>query len=118
MRNRYRQDLGRKGEDIAEGFLRRRGCKIIVRNFSCRSGEIDIIAGQGNTTVFIEVKTRCSDEFGLPEESLTPDKISRLRRSAQFYIKNHADPEGNFRFDVISITLRDNYEIRLIEDAF
>lgn len=118
MRNRYRQDLGRRGEDIAVGFLRRRGYKIIVRNFSCRSGEIDIIAGQGNTTVFIEVKTRCSDEFGLPEESLTPDKISRLRRSAQFYIKGRANPEGNFRFDVVAVTLGENYNIRLIEDAF
>ena len=116
--NGYKQTLGAKGERLALQFLRRRGYRIIARNFSCRFGEIDIIARQGKSTVFVEVKTRSSCGFGLPEESVRQDKIKHLLRSAQFYIKNYTDPEGNFRFDVVSIILGDTSRINLIKNAF
>ncbi|MBU3933393.1 MAG: YraN family protein [Candidatus Omnitrophica bacterium] len=116
--HRYKQDLGAKGEGLALQFLRRRGYKIITRNFSCRFGEIDIIARQGKATVFVEVKTRSSCGFGLPQDSVRRDKIKHLLRCAQFYIKNYADPEGNFRFDVVAIVLGDTSRINLIKNAF
>lgn len=114
----YRQTLGGRGERLALQFLRRRGYKIITRNFSCRFGEIDIVARQGKATVFVEVKTRSSCEFGLPEESVRREKIKHLLRCAQFYIKNYAEPEGNFRFDIVSIVLGDTSRINLIKNAF
>ena len=116
--NRYKQALGVKGERLALQFLRRRGYKIITRNFSCRFGEIDIIARQGKTTVFVEVKTRSSCQFGLPEDSIRRDKIRHLLHSAQFYIKNYANPEEDFRFDVVSIILGDTSQVNLIKNAF
>ena len=116
--DRYKQTFGAKGERLALRFLCQRGYKIIARNFSCRFGEIDIIARQGKVTVFIEVKTRSSCEFGLPEDSIRAKKMKHLLRCAQSYIKNHADPEEDFRFDVVSIVLGDTVQIHLIKNAF
>lgn len=114
--NKYKQTLGRKGEKLALRFLRQAGYKIIAKNFSCRLGEIDIIAREDKTTVFIEVKTRSSCAFGLPEDSLNHNKIKHLYRCAQFYIKKYSNPEGNFRFDVVSIVLEDKLKIYLIKN--
>lgn len=114
--NRYTQILGAKGERLALQFLHRKGYKIITRNFSCCLGEIDIIARQGKTTVFIEVKTRSSCAFGLPQDAIKTGKIKHLRRVAQFYIKNCADPDGEFRFDLVAIVLGNKPEIHLIKD--
>lgn len=113
---RQKQILGAKGERLALKFLCQRGYKIITRNFSCRLGEIDIIAREGKITVFIEVKTRSSGEFGLPQEAINLEKIKHLRRVAQFYISNHANPEGEFRFDVVAVILGDKPRIHLIKD--
>lgn len=117
--SKYKRNLGLKGEKIALQFLRRNGYRIISRNFCCRLGEIDLIARQGKSTVFIEVKTRSSCEFGLPEDSINPKKIKHLLRCAQFYIKNHAHPEDDFRFDVVSVILGSTTtRINLIKNAF
>lgn len=116
--NRYKQRLGEKGERLALQFLQRNGYKIITRNFSCRLGEIDIIARQGKVTVFIEVKTRSSSNFGLPQDSIKARKIKHMFRCAQFYIRNYANPEGDFRFDVVSIVLGETVQIHLIKNAF
>jgi putative endonuclease len=116
--NRYKQKLGEMGEKTAVQFLRRKGYRIIARNFSCRLGEIDIIARREKTTVFVEVKTRSSRAFGLPQESITKEKIKHLRRCAQFYIKSHAGSEENFRFDVVSIISGNCPQIQLIQNAF
>lgn len=97
-------------------FLRRQGYKIVTRNFSCQLGEIDIIARQGKTTVFIEVKTRIDCEFGRPEDAITKEKIEHLRRVARFYIQNNADPEGEFRFDLVAIILQNKPRIYLLKD--
>lgn len=116
--DKYKQNLGAKGEKTALQFLCRNGYKIITRNFSCKLGEIDIIARQGKTTVFIEVKTRSSCEYGTPQDAINPKKIKHLQRSAQFYIKNYAHPEDNFRFDVVSIIYGNTTKIDLIKNAF
>ncbi len=113
--SRYKQRLGEKGERLALGFLRQNGYKIINRNFSCRFGEIDIIARQGKVTVFIEVKTRSSSNFGPPQDSINKYKIKHLWRSAQYYIKRHANPQEEFRFDAVSILLEEKPRINLIK---
>jgi putative endonuclease len=115
---KYKQALGSKGERLALNFLHAHGYKILMRNFSCRFGEIDIIARQGKTTVFIEVKTRSSTEFGQPQDSIGPDKIKHIFRCAQFYIKNNGYSDEEFRFDIISIVLTDKPKIELIRNAF
>lgn len=112
---KYKQTLGAKGERLALRFLRQRGYKILSRNFSCRFGEIDIIARQDEVTVFIEVRTRSSCEFGLPQESIKPDKIKHLLRSAQYYINRFGNPEREFRFDVVAIILGQRPKIELIK---
>ena len=99
----YQQKLGVKGEKLALQFLRSKGYEIISRNFSCRLGEIDIIARQGKATVFIEVKTRSCSDFGLPEDAIVKKKRRHLWRTAQFYIKNYAHQEDEFRFDLVAI---------------
>ena len=77
--------LGRKGEKIAERYLLDLGFKIIDKNFQTKFGEIDIIAQDKGDLVFVEVKTRVSTKFGLPEEAVTPRKIKRIVKAAAIY---------------------------------
>ena len=77
--------LGKIGENLAKQFLRKKGYKIIESNFHKRAGELDIIATNCDTLVFIEVKCRKGTEYGLPEESVTPWKIRTIVRSAMYY---------------------------------
>lgn len=97
------KDLGRKGEELAVRFLRRRKYRILERNYRVRSGEVDIIARDGPTLVFIEVKTRASDGYALPIESVGFPKQQKLRRLAEYYLAGHDFPDCDVRFDVISI---------------
>jgi len=110
-----KQLSGNKGEDLAVQFLRKKGYKIIDRNFSIRGGEIDIIALDGQTLVFIEVKARSSKQFGSPLEAITPRKMSSLIKTAYFYkSKNPRLPES-LRIDAVAITLDEKNEPNSIE---
>ena len=111
--------LGNKGEDVAAKFLKRNGYRIIARNYKTPLGEIDIIAKDGNTIVFIEVKTRTSNAFGYPFESVTRKKKDKLKKLALLYLKKNAH-ESSARFDVISISSDKDMkmEIEHIKDAF
>ncbi len=101
--SRFLKDEGDEGERLAAEFLSKKGYKIIERNFRIRGGEIDIIAIHDNTLVFIEVKTRSSNKFGTPLESITPWKLKALIRTAQFYkIKHKNLPEG-MRVDAVTV---------------
>jgi putative endonuclease len=112
-------DLGRHGEDAAAGYLKKLKYKILVRNFRVKSGEIDIIARDGNCLVFVEVKTRTSDSFAQPIESVGFHKQQKLRRLADRYLATHAFQECDVRFDVISIIQRGGRaEIEHIRNAF
>lgn len=97
--------LGKKGEKIAVRFLKAKGFKIVETNYRIRGGEIDIVAIDQETLVYIEVKTRTSDEFGSPEESITPRKIKYLMRTAKFYRNSRKNLPDLERIDVISIDL-------------
>lgn len=105
MAQTSRQKLGDWGERLAADFLRRKGYKILAAKARTRYGELDLVArhaGQ-HVTVFIEVKTRASRAFGLPEESVTPAKQAHLLAAAQAYLLEHPELDGDWRIDVIAI---------------
>ena len=96
--------LGRRGEDAAARFLKRLGYVIVARGQRDKIGEIDLIAVDGRTVVFVEVKTRTGDQKGTPAEAVDHDKQRRLTKLALAYLKRHDLLECKARFDVVSIT--------------
>lgn len=113
-----RNILGLKGEDIAIKFLRKKGHKILFRNYKTPLGEADIITKDNETIVFVEVKTRSNESFGQPFESVDYRKQERLKKIALYYLKQNG-MESPVRFDVISILSRNGKdEINHIVEAF
>ncbi len=106
-------ETGQRGEDAAVAFLKKRGYRIIVRNYRTRYGELDIIARHRKTLVFVEVKTRHGDEFGRPEEAVTPRKLATLERCAQVYLLESRS-SADYRFEVVSVMLSPALSIELI----
>ena len=104
--------LGRRGEDIAVGHLQRRGYVIVARNWRCPAGEIDIVAQEGETLAFVEVRTRRGERFGTPEESITPDKQAKLVTLAETYLQEEDLTDVAWRIDVVGIVLGRHGEVR------
>jgi putative endonuclease len=104
QRRRSPHSLGERGEDAAARFLRRRGYKIVSRSDRGRLGEIDLVAVDRRTVVFVEVKTRRSHEAGHPADAVDEDKQRRLTRLALAYLKRHDLLENPARFDVVAVT--------------
>ena len=96
---------GKEGEELAISYLNSLGYKILERNFKKRYGEIDIIALEKETLVFIEVKTRWSKRFGPPEEAVTPWKIKSIIRTAQYFKMLHPELPDAMRIDVVAVDL-------------
>jgi len=94
--------LGKKGERLAEAFLKNKGCRILQKNYRTPFGEADLIVRDGDETVFVEIKTRTSDAYGAPAESVNRAKQQRYFRIAEFYWKQ-SKQEPNARFDVIEV---------------
>ena len=114
-----RQNLGRRGEDIAATHLKRHGYKIICRNFRTRFGEIDIIAKDRGTIVFIEVKSRTGIGYGSPASAVTLKKQQQISRVALLYISEHNLGDAVARFDVVSVLFDGaSSRVELITDAF
>jgi putative endonuclease len=113
-------ELGKSGEDVAIKYLKKKKYKVIVKGFRFLRGEIDIIAYDGDTLVFIEVKTRQNTRFGQPEESVTPAKRKQLRRVAEGYLLREHIRDVECRFDVLSLSYDEleGYSVRHIKDAF
>jgi len=113
--------VGKEGELLATVFLKNQGYKIIDRNFRIRGGEIDIVAIDKETLVYVEVKTRRSHSFGYPEEAVGPRKINFLKRAAKFYRNNrqHLNLPALERIDVVAVDLIDlqNPQYKLIQNA-
>ncbi|UCC69750.1 MAG: YraN family protein [Armatimonadota bacterium] len=115
-----KQELARIGEDHAARYLRSRGYRVLERNFRARSGEVDIIAEQKDSLVFVEVKARSSNEFGEPREAVTGWKQRRIVNAARAYIARGGD-ERSVRFDVVEVFLTPEGgvgRIELIPHAF
>ncbi|MDD5731201.1 MAG: YraN family protein [Candidatus Omnitrophica bacterium] len=112
-------NLGRTGEELAVAFLRRKGYKIIARNYKTRLGEIDIIASDADTLCFIEVKTRCSGRSGLPKESVTGSKQRQISKAAICFLKEKRSLDKKARFDVVSVRYREGEpELDVLKNAF
>jgi putative endonuclease len=97
-----RDALGDRGENVAARYLRNRGYKIIIRNFRCDLGEIDIVARDGKTLVFVEVKTRAYEDPA-PEDQVNQAKQHQLTRVAKLYLSRYGIPQPPSRFDVVAI---------------
>ncbi len=96
--------FGKRGEQAAERYLRRRGYKILRRGHRSKPGELDLVALDGRTVVFVEVKARRSDEAGHPAEAVDARKQRRLTRLAVTFLKQHGLLEEPARFDVVAVT--------------
>lgn len=110
--------LGKLGEELAVDFLKDNGYKILETNFVFQKAEIDIIAQKDNLIVVVEVKTRSSLDFGLPQDFVTPKKIQLLVKAVDAYIISN-DLDVDIRFDIIAIFNNGNkFEVEHIKDAF
>ena len=114
------QALGTIGEELAFHYLESRGYKMLLRNYECALGEIDLIAKEKGALIFIEVKTRRDEVMGRPEESVTHHKRRQIVKTAQYYMKRYGIKDVPCRFDVVSIILPESGEpaFLLIENAF
>lgn len=114
------KEIGRFGEDTASKYLEESGYTILDRNFKCKSGEIDIIARDGNYIVFVEVKTRSGSFYGTPGEAVNELKQHKIIKVSETYIMKRKLFNYDFRFDVIEIVIdkAKNASIKLIKDAF
>ena len=110
-----RSETGALGERIACDFLGKNGYEILENNYRCPEGEIDIIARQEDTLVFVEVRTKKSRLFGSPEESITLGKREKLRTLAQYYIQEHDNLPTDWRIDVVAIEMEKSCRITRIE---
>lgn len=116
-----RQSLGKRGEELAARFLKKERYEILARNFHTRWGELDIVAKDGETVVFAEVKARSDVYFARPEASVTHTKQQHLRKAAGLWLlENYPNELPPCRFDVVSIVFEKdgNHTIEHFPDAF
>ncbi len=116
-----RIQIGRIGEELALEHIKKQGYAIREQNYRSRFGEIDLIAQQGKRIVFIEVKTRRSLKFGIPQAAVTPTKQQQISKVALDYLQTHGLLDVPCRFDVIAIFLSSRCELiklHQIENAF
>ena len=116
----HRISLGRKGEEFAAQYLMKSGYCIVEKNFRVRSGEIDIIANDGEYLVFVEVKTRSSLRFGTPATAVTYHKQQQIIKTALVYMSQHNLHDLPVRFDVVGVMMEKDKAPRaeLIRNAF
>ncbi len=115
------QTLGIVGEELAGQFLSAHGYKILLKNYECGLGEIDLIAKESGHLVFIEVKTRRSLAMGTPAESVTFQKRRQIVKTAEYYVKRYGIKNVPCRFDVVSVLFHlenTRPEIEIIKSAF
>jgi putative endonuclease len=116
---RERISTGKTGEEIAAAYLSRLGYEIVERNFRCPRGEIDIVARDGGTLVFIEVRSRRTDNYGSSLESVGYSKQKKLSLVAAYYLNSHGLYDIEARFDVVAVTFSPfRPEVELVRDAF
>jgi putative endonuclease len=114
------REKGIIGEELARHFLSCKGYKILLKNYECPLGEIDLVAKHRGVLVFIEVKTRTSEAMGLPAEAVTYRKRGQIVKTASYYLKRYGLTDVLCRFDVVSVLLLSKSlpKIELIQNAF
>lgn len=115
-----RLQFGREGESVAIAFLKKKGYRVLEKNFRSKVGEIDIIAEQAGVIVFVEVKARSSHEFGHPLNALTPAKQKKIIQTAQSFLAQKRIRDRPMRFDVVALTSdpSGSWETELVVNAF
>ena len=114
-----RQKLGQRGESLAVWYLKKNGYRIIEQNYRTQLGEIDIVAKEKNTIVFVEVKSRRSVRYGSPKWAVTPRKQRKISTVALQYLKTTRQMNARARFDVVAIiSNRDDPQIEIVKNAF
>jgi putative endonuclease len=110
---------GRRGEDLAHRFLQERGMRVVCRNFRTRSGsgEIDLVAWDGETLAFVEVKSRATEEFGSPDRAIDRDKQLSLLRAGREYARRAGIDWDRTRFDVVNVVLSDPPAVTHVREA-
>jgi len=118
MQNK-RQQFGKKSENLAVWYLKKNGYKIIEQNYRTPLGEIDIIAKEKKTIVFVEVKSRQSIRYGNPKWAVTPKKQRKISMVALQYLKSTRQMDARARFDVVAVTSNhDQPQIEIVKNAF
>lgn len=114
-----RQTFGRESESLAVKYLKKNGYKILEQNYRSKLGEIDIIAKDKKTLVFVEVKARRSDRYGSPKWAITPQKKRQVSKVALYYLKVTKQTMVKARFDVVTVrSLESKPQIEIIKNAF
>lgn len=114
----FHNDVGKEGEKAATAFLQQHGYTILHKNWVFQKAEIDILAQKGNLLIAIEVKTRSSTEFGLPQDFVNTKKINLLVKAVNEYVQQN-DLDVEVRFDIIAVYRNDGrFSIEHLEDAF
>lgn len=114
------QAWGRRGEDLAHRYLQELGYKIVARNYRTRSGsaEVDIVAYYKTNLIFVEVKSRESEEYGPPDRAVDSEKREHIRRAAREYLRRAELPWSCARFDIVNVVFGAQNRIRHVPDAF
>ncbi len=115
-----RARIGRKGEKLARRFLKRKGYRILAKNYTCAAGELDLIALDSQTIVFVEVKSRHDETHADPEDTVTVAKRRKLHQVARYWLAGRRADSYTCRFDVVAVTLCESgkAQIRHTTDAF
>ena len=115
----FRKRLGQEGEELAAGFLRKKGYKLVERNYRCKTGEVDLIVLDRKVVVFVEVKTRSDHSFGSPFEAVEARKQRKMIQAARYFLHEKKLDQRDARFDVVGISWQgDRPMVEHIENAF
>jgi putative endonuclease len=119
MDDRQRKEAGRAGEAAALAYLQRAGLQLVLRNFRCKAGEIDLVMLDGRTLALVEVRYRASEQFGGAAASVTWRKQRRLAHAAEYLLLAHRELRRYpARFDVVALSAAPEYEVEWIKSAF
>lgn len=110
-----RQEIGKLGEELARDLLKKKGYRILETNYRCPHGEIDIVARQKDSLVFVEVRTKANLKFGTPAESITPTKRNHMRAAAYHYQQTHDKLPEFWRIDVVAVELDEKGKLSRME---
>lgn len=115
----HNQDLGQQGEQMIESYLAERGYEIIERNYRKKTGEIDLIAKspKRDEIIFIEVKTRKSSAYGVPEEAVDRRKLGRIEKTALFWLQENSGLNLPWRIDVLALEIGEKIKITHLENV-
>lgn len=108
----YQREIGDLGEALAADYLKGKGYQLLDQHFTTRYGELDLVMQELDTIIFVEVKTRTSETFGLPETSITPEKLEKIHNAGLLWLQDHPDSPDDYRVDVVAIQLDQQKHIR------